>query len=218
MAYAAQKKTASAVINWYQDQDEAGFVIYTDYKVNPNKVYHLYRGTDKAEGAEQLARILQDIEPTDNNTYYLQTQTAGKKIVPGCGCTFSLYQSAAPYSGYNPNNEILSTLRGISERLAALEEEEEGEEEPQQPNILAGIVNSPQMQSAIVNLLTGIVGSVMKPAAAPVRHVAGIEEETALLQKAIELLISKGVTVADIEKLAAMDQGQINFLLSMLRK
>lgn len=223
MAYTAQKKSAQAVLNWYEDQDESAFVVYTDYKVNPNKIYFVYRGTDKQEGAAALGRLLQEIEPTDNNTYYLQTQSgSGRKAAPGCGCTFSLYHGAGAYHGsaYNANNEILSTLRGIESRLSSLEEDEGEEDEDPQPqqNILAGIVNSPQMQTAIVNFLTGIVGNFVKPGPAPVRQVAGIDEDTAALQKAIELLMSKGVTIADIEKLAAMDQGQINFLLTMLRK
>ncbi len=58
------------------------------------------------------------------------------------------------------------------------------------------------------------VASFMKPA--PVKQIAGVEPDE--IQKSIEILLSKGVTADDLARLAAMDQGQINFLLSMLRK
>ena len=51
---------------------------------------------------------------------------------------------------------------------------------------------------------------------APIKAVAGVEPDE--ISKSIEVLLSKGVTADDLARLAAMDQGQINFLLSMLRK
>lgn len=224
MAYAAQKKTAAAVLSWYDNQDLAGYIVYTDYKTNPNKIYYVYRGTNKEEGADALNRILSEIEPTDNNTYFIQTQSPGKKPVAGCGCTFSLYQAQ---NGFNPsyygaNNEVISKLNGISARLDALEtdDEENDDDEPETtPNsILAGLVNNPQIQNVMVNFLTSLAGNLMKPAApGPVQQLAGVDDNQ-ILQTAINELMLKGVTISDLQKLAAMDQGQINFLLSMLRK
>jgi hypothetical protein len=115
-------------------------------------------------------------------------------------------------------NEILSEIRALrAERIAEMEgdEDDEPEEQPATASsILAGIMQQPQVQTMIVNFITSMAGNFMKPA--PVKQIAGVEPDD--IAKTIETLFSKGVTPEDLAKLAAMDQGQINFLLSMLRK
>jgi hypothetical protein len=125
--------------------------------------------------------------------------------------------SAAP-GQYQAMNEILSEIRALrAERIAEMEgdEDDEPEEQPATASsILAGIMQQPQVQTMIVNFITSMAGNFMKPA--PVKQIAGVEPDD--IAKTIETLFSKGVTPEDLAKLAAMDQGQINFLLSMLRK
>jgi len=125
--------------------------------------------------------------------------------------------SAAP-GQYQAMNEILSEIRALrAERIAEMESDED--DEPEEPattpsSILAGIMQQPQVQSMIVNFITSMAGNFMKPA--PVKQIAGVEPDD--IANTMEILFSKGVTPEDLAKLAAMDQGQINFLLSMLRK
>jgi hypothetical protein len=117
---------------------------------------------------------------------------------------------------YQAMNEILSEIRALrQERMEEMETDEEEEEAPTTPSsILAGMLQQPQMQAILMNAIASIAGSFMKPA--PVKQIAGVEPDE--IQKSIEILLSKGVTADDLARLAAMDQGQINFLLSMLRK
>ena len=114
-------------------------------------------------------------------------------------------------------NEILSEIRALrQERLAEIDtdDDEEEEEEETPTSIIAGILKEPEMKAAILGLVANIATGLIKPA--PVKQIAGVETDS--IQKSIEILLSKGVTEEDIAKLAAMEQGQINFLLSMLRK
>ena len=97
-----------------------------------------------------------------------------------------------------------------------IEDDDDDEtEEPATPtSIIAGILQQPQVQSALITFVTNMAGNFMKPPT--VQAVAGIVEDD--VQKSIETLFSKGVTPSDLAKLASMDKGQINFLLTMLRK
>ena len=130
-------------------------------------------------------------------------------------------------------NEVVSKLNAIQSRLDAeereAEEEEEGDEmsgppQPAQPqpisfdgNFLGSVLNQPMVQQFIITQILGLMGKVMgNNTPPPVTQVAGVEVDD--ISKSIETLMSKGVTPADLAKLAEMDQGQINFLLSMLRK
>ena len=73
------------------------------------------------------------------------------------------------------------------------------------------------VQQFIITQILGFMSKVMgNNTPPPVTAVAGVETDD--LENTIQILLSKGVTPADLAKLAAMDQGQINFLLSMLRK
>ena len=222
--YGVQKSSLQAVLMWYESQDEAKFSIFRGNKENDAYLTDAYTGTDKEQGTIQLQRALQEIETTDFNIYFLKLYPANiktKKSAPGV--TFQLYTPQAQqvsgfYQSSNQNQvltELLNEVRALrEERLNRIEEEEE--EEPETENdFLAGIVNNPQMQ----NFLLGVLSNVFTNNAGnkPVQAMAGIETDESL-QTAITTLLNKGVTVADIVKLSQMEQQQINFLLSMLRK
>jgi len=222
--YGVQKSNAGAVLSWYENQDETAFRIFRGNKENDAYFTDGYTGSDKDEGYQQLSKALAEIESTDYNVYFVKLYSSNPKAKKsGAGVTFQLHSpsmgavSAAP-GQYQAMNEILSEIRALrAERIAEMEgdEEEEVEEEPATPSsILAGIMQQPQVQSMIVNFITSMAGNFMKPA--PVKQIAGVEPDD--IAKTIETLFSKGVTPEDLAKLAAMDQGQINFLLSMLRK
>ena len=227
--YGVQKSSLSAVISWYNNQDETAFRIFRGNKENDAYFCDGYTGSDKDDGQQMLAKALNEIEPTDYNVYFLKLYSGNpkaKKSAPGI--TFQLHSAQQnignPYANagqYQAMNEILSEIRALrQERMAEIaekeEEEEEEEEQPQKTDFLAGIINHPQMQSVLITMLTNIAGNFMKPKPTPISAVAGVDQDD--ISTIIETLFAKGVTTNDLAKLAAMDQGQINFLLSMLRK
>jgi hypothetical protein len=222
--YGVQKSSLSAVLSWYNNQDDAAFRIFRGNKENDAYFCDGYTGSDREEGEMTLAKALSEIEPTDYNVYFLKlypSNPKAKKSAPGI--TFQLHSQTigAVYQQpgqYQAMNEILSEIRALrQERMAELESDEEEEAEaPATPtSILAGILQTPQVQSVLINVLTSMAGSLMTKST-PVKAVAGVETDE--ISKSIEVLLSKGVTPDDLARLAAMDQGQINFLLSMLRK
>lgn len=228
--YGAQKSTTDGVMSWYDEQDQTNFVIY---RHNTKAETARYEGGNKETGMHRLGRFLSEIEPTDYAIYILQLLPSTKKKDATAPCvTFQLYKNqpaqqygAAP--GSYQLNEVVSKLNAIQMRLDSQDAEDEEEEEtpalgaqmPKNPmEVIAGMLMQPQIQNVIINLLTSMAGNMMKPKIAPVTAVAGVETDSTDIAKTLETLFSKGVTPADLEKLAAMDQGQITFLLSMLRK
>ena len=223
--YGVQKSSLSAVLSWYNNQDDAAFRIFRGNKENDAYFCDGYTGSDREEGEMALAKALSEIEPTDYNVYFLKlypSNPKAKKSAPGI--TFQLHSQTigAVYQQpgqYQAMNEILSEIRALrQERMAEMDtdDEEEEAEAPATPaSILAGILQTPQVQSVLINVLTSMAGTLMTKNT-PVKAVAGVEPDE--ISKSIELLLSKGVTADDLARLAAMDQGQINFLLSMLRK
>jgi hypothetical protein len=221
--YGVQKSSAHAVLSWYENQAEAAFRIFRGNKENDAYFTDGYTGSDKDEGYQQLSKALAEIEPTDYNVYFVKVYPSNPKAKKaGAGVTFQIHSpsmgavhSQAP-GQYQAMNEILSEIRALrQERMEEMETDEEEEEAPATPSsILAGMLQQPQMQAILMNAIASIAGSFMKPA--PVKQIAGVEPDE--IQKSIEILLSKGVTADDLARLAAMDQGQINFLLSMLRK
>ena len=223
--YGVQKSSLSAVLSWYNNQDDAAFRIFRGNKENDAYFCDGYTGSDREEGEMALAKALSEIEPTDYNVYFLKlypSNPKAKKSAPGI--TFQLHSQTigAVYQQpgqYQAMNEILSEIRALrQERMAEMDtdDEEEETEAPATPTtILAGILQTPQVQSVLINVLTSMAGTLMTKST-PVKAVAGVEPDE--ISKSIEVLLSKGVTADDLARLAAMDQGQINFLLSMLRK
>lgn len=230
--YGAQKSSAEGVLTWYEEQDQAGYIIY---RHNTKGETARYEGNDKDTGGHRLARFMSEIEPSDYAIYILQLiPSSKKKDATAPSVTFQLYKKEP--SMYGPGmyqmNEMISKINAIQSRLDAeeSEEEEEGEElagppvEPVGPqpisfdkNFLGSIMSQPMVQTFIITQILNFMGKVMgTDTPAPVTAVAGVEIDD--LQKTIETLFSKGVTPGDLAKLAAMDQGQITFLLSMLRK
>ena len=235
--YGAQKSSIEGVLTWYEEQDQAGFVIY---RHNTKSETARYEGHDKDNGGQRLARFLSEVEPSDYAIYILQLLPGSKKKdATAPSVTFQLYKKEPGMymPGMYQLNEVVSKLNAIQSRLDAVERQDESDEEdeeqmggpvaqnqPGQPqaisfdgNFLGSVMSQPIVQQFIITQILGFMSKVMgNNTPAPVTQIAGVETDD--ISKSIETLLSKGVTPADLEKLAAMDQGQINFLLSMLRK
>lgn len=222
--YGVQKSSINAVLSWFDKQDLTKFAIYRGAKENDAYLTGSFHGTDKEEASAVLQSLLNEIEPQDFNVYFLKLLPDNAKTKTAtAGVTFQLYNQNAfsnQLSGtgtvnQNVLNEMLAEIRALrEERLQQLtsDDDDDDDDAPEQNNILAGLLNQPQVQ----NLLMGILSNVFT--SKPAQAIAGIEPDNNNLEKHLELLFSKGVTVDDIAKLAAMEKTQINFLLSMLRK
>lgn len=234
--YGAQKSSIDGVLTWYEEQDQAGYIVY---RHNTKSETARYEGNDKDTGGQRLARFLSEVEPSDYAIYILQLiPNSKKKDATAPSVTFQLYKKEPGMymPGMYQMNEVVSKLNAIQSRLDAEERETENEDEedeqmsgpvqnePGQPqpisfdgNFLGSVMSQPMVQQFIITQILGFMSKVMgNNTPAPVTQVAGVEVDD--LSKSIETLLSKGVTPSDLAKLASMDQGQINFLLSMLRK
>ena len=226
MAATAQLRSASAVLNWYNDQPQAAFKLYR-FSVMPKNITGAYDGKSKDEGYEKLQSELALIANDDYNNFVLGlfNEKDKEKATPAINKVFTVNDAplgmVAGY-GVNPqqaqiNNEILNEIRAMrAERLAEIEEEEEEEEEtPVTPgSILAGMLQQPRVQEMLINALSSMAGGLMRPR---VQAVSGTHTEQDM-EQILQTLFSKGVTPDDLVKLAAMPQSQITMLISMLRK
>ena len=226
MAATAQLRSASAVLNWYNDQPQAAFKLYR-FSVMPKNITGAYDGKSKDEGYEKLQSELALIANDDYNNFVLGlfNEKDKEKATPAINKVFTVNDAPlgmmAGYGVSNQqaqiNNEILNEIRAMrAERLAEIEEEEEEEEEtPVTPgSILAGMLQQPRVQEMLINALAGMAGGLMRPR---VQAVSGTHTEQDM-EQILQTLFSKGVTPDDLVKLAAMPQSQITMLLSMLRK
>lgn len=225
-SFGVQKTSAQAVLSWYDKQENSKFIIYRGIKENDSLVCGGYFGTDKEEGLAYLDQFMAEVEPTDYNIYFLKTQPSkatSKAVTPGI--TFQLHKAESGYMagiGATANtqvmNEVLNEIRALrAERLAELQSdsEEEEEETEEESDLVAGLLKTPQMQ----NMLIGALQSMFMPKATqPVQAMGAIETDQDALNEAVQALLAKGATVTDLQKLAAMEQGQFSWLLSMLRK
>jgi len=225
MAATAQLRSASAVLNWYNDQPQAAFKLYR-FSVMPKNITGAYDGKSKDEGYEKLQSELALIANDDYNNFVLGlfNEKDKEKATPAINKVFTVNDAplgmVAGYGVSNQqaqiNNEILNEIRAMrAERLAEIEEEEEEEETPVTPgSILAGMLQQPRVQEMLINALAGMAGGLMRPR---VQAVSGTHTEQDM-EQILQTLFSKGVTPDDLVKLAAMPQSQITMLLSMLRK
>ena len=229
MAATAQLRSASAVLNWYNDQPQAAFKLYR-FSVMPKNITGAYDGKSKDEGYEKLQSELALIANDDYNNFVLGlfNEKDKEKATPAINKVFTVNDAplgmVAGYGVSNQqaqiNNEILNEIRAMrAERLEEIEEdetdEEEEEEQPMTPgSILAGMLQQPRVQEMLINALSSMAGNFARPR---VQAVSGTHTEQDM-EQILQTLFSKGVTPDDLLKLASMPQSQITMLLSMLRK
>ena len=225
MAATAQLRTASAVLNWYNEQPQAAWKLYR-FSVMPRNITGAYDGKDKDEGYQKLQSELSLIATDDYNNFVLGifNDKDKEKSTPALNKVFVVNEAPlgmiAGYGVSNQqaqiNNEILNEIRALrAERMAEMETDEEESEEEEAPatpsSILAGMLQQPQVQQLLITALGNLVGNFSR---SRVQAVSGTQD----LDTTLQILFSKGVTADDLAKLAAMPESQITMLLSMLRK
>lgn len=229
MPATAQLRSANAVLNWYNDQDQSAWKIYR-FTVAPKNCTDQYNGISKEDGYEKLQTALSYITPDDYENYVLSVfSPKDKDLKNSMSKVFVINERPAGMGamagyGISPqqhqiNTEILNELRALREQRITDEVEDEDDEDE---SIVAGsdterildkvngIINNPMIAQLLGMLVPAMVNR-------PAQQISGTHT-TEDLQKILETLFSKGVTPDDLAKLAAMDQGQITFLLGMLRK
>lgn len=217
----AQLRSASAVLNWYGDQPQAAFKIYR-FSVMPKNVTGAYDGKSKEEGIEKLQSELAFIPNDDYNNYVLGlfNEKDKDKTTPALNKVFVINeQPFGVMAGYNVgirnnDNELLSEIRALRADLAEKQQQEEEEEEEAPSGFFAGIIKEPEVKEFLVKTGMDIIKGFTRPT---VQSVSGTHT-AADIEQILKTLYEKGVTPDDLSKLAAMDQQQINILLSMLRK
>lgn len=215
------------IIGWFDQYDYPNYRIFAGHKVDDNFCRAEYTDGSKAIGREKLLEALITIKSNSQNTNtYLITLLAAynKKVNKGVtpSMTFQLNtpQFLQQYSPYGimqqqPNNEVLSRLAAIEQRLS--EDEEDEEDDTIQNNGISGILSSPEMQTALIGLIT----SYLSPKDNKPSAIAGVNTDDDLWNEARKILMGAGVTGEDIMLLARMSEDnktQFTMLLKMLRK
>jgi len=235
MAAKAQFRTSQEVLNYYNEQDEPAWEIHRFAVSGSKNRDGIYYGTDKDAGLRKLTDELASKQSDDCENYVILFGNMVKKeFVPVYSKVFTpnpkiesgpmvgLY-GQQPYGQNQALTEILNEMRAQrAERLAELREDEDELAEPDDGGILAGQEKVERLVNQIHGILTSPVTSAVlsmlgmfnKP---QVQQLAGTHSKDDV-QQIVDTLLSKGVTPDDLAKLAAMEQKQIDFLLSMLRK
>lgn len=122
-----------------------------------------------------------------------------------------------PVQGNNYQmDRILEKLNTLESRISANEamgEVEDYDDAPQSP--INAMLNNPDVQHALVSGILGLLGGLVAPS--NTSAIAGVVEdgndEAIML---LDQLMSKGVTVDHLRKLAQMSEGKLKGLLIML--
>jgi len=129
------------------------------------------------------------------------------------------YNDPMSSGGNYYNSIIMQKLDNIQQsndelrmKISLLESEEEEEETAPPQNLIGAIMSHPNITDVIVNLITNISANLMTQKSAP-RALAGVDTIEAILDR----LISKGVTIDDLQKLSNMPNEKISMLLQILR-
>jgi len=239
MPATAQLRSANAVLNWYNDQDQSAWKIYR-FTVADKNCTDQYLKNSKEEGLERLQNALSHIAPDDYENYVIAVfnDKDKDKKTPAINKVFVVNERPAGmavmagYGGISPqqqqiNTQILNEIRALREdRISEIDEDEDeaGDDsivagDPVERNIktILAVANSPIVIGLLTKFMPDIAQYIPPVPSEPVQAVAGtVSAED--LQKTIETLFGKGVTPEDLQKLASLPKAQIGMLLGMLRK
>jgi hypothetical protein len=237
----AQFTDLDALIENFKDNDIPYFTI-TDYKG------FILKRNEKESDLEQAAEIVRAYFKTIDKGSQAIYSVMQYEDVPTGGfkkasepATFSTYrQPRANYAQEGEGSttgrtsyfyesqrmlldEVKELRREVSDlRLSAIngDDDDDIKDQAEPVNYLGAILGNPAIMQVLTNLLTNITANIATPHVqqmATPRPVAmaGIPPDA---EAVLNILFSKGVTIRDLELLAAKPQDEINFLLSMLRK
>lgn len=224
--YKPEKHKISDILEWYVQMNIPSFDI-TQKKAHGKGYYH---GEDMEEGYIKLEELLTTLKGEDNtNDYVLQLNKSKSKAAAGDIMYCLTFDFTGEFSrnqlGAMPqyNNGLShSDIKAIAEEIRRQDvgeiEEEIEEMEPEQPSLLAGIMNSPEVQQAIAATiinLPALIGGIFNKKAPLATSLSGVCDNNNL-DEVIQILFSKGVNINHLKKLAEMPKEKISMLISML--
>ncbi len=120
-------------------------------------------------------------------------------------------------------DEVKELRREVADmRISALngDDDEDIKDQSEPVNYLGAILGNPAVMQVITTLFSSIAANIATPHIQSMNQprpvaMAGIPDDA---EAVLSILFSKGVTIRDLELLAAKPQEELNFLLSMLRK
>ena len=167
--YKPEKHKISDILDWYIEMNIPSFDI-TQKKVHGKGYYH---GNSIEEGLEKLEKLLITLKGDDNqNDYVLQLVNNTKGKTKPSEIMYCLtFDFAGEFShnqiGSMPvyNNGLShSDIKAIAEEIRRQDveniEEEIEDLEPQPQNLLAGILNNPEIQQALAVGIASVVGRI----------------------------------------------------------
>lgn len=119
------------------------------------------------------------------------------------------------------NNEIVSRLAAIEERLSA-EPETDDDEPADTGGIVGALMQNPAIMSMFQNMIMKVAEKVIPGGAGAPVALAGVDDNADKLETALQILKAADPQLEDdllrLAQLAQQDPAQFNFLLKMLRK
>lgn len=119
------------------------------------------------------------------------------------------------------NNEIVSRLAAIEERLSA-EPETDDDEPADTGGIVGALMQNPAIMSMFQNMIMKVAEKVIPGGAGAPVALAGVDDNVDKLETALRILKAADPQLEDdllrLAQLAQQDPAQFNFLLKMLRK
>jgi len=230
MANKAQLVGTRQILDWFTSEGLPYYAI-----MDKTNIFSSNKSNDDIdEVAEKLQKDLLQFEGNKNSEVLLfkvfEKPYKDAKKDDGAACRhIRLFDEYIGFLGniQNKNDDrMLQMLESINTRIAALEtvDEDDEDEEPKQDNGLMGLIDtalkSEEMKGLLINGFMGLANKFIQP---KTTALAGIpEEQDEKITQAIELLKQHDNILGDdllkLASIAVNDNGQFNFLLSMLRK
>ena len=220
--------SANAVLDWYDDQPKAAYKLCRGTTLNKDHIVDVYDSTDKDAGYKQLFKVITRLanEVSNTNTYFICMTGKGTELLATTTFQLNTFQIGNVNNGgndYRANNEMLSRLAAIEQKLN--EEEDEIVEEEKKPNYIENLIsgfstNPAETLNGLIGLFT-VIKTIMKPTNEPniktMTMAAGVPNENGTLDEYIGTLITKGVQIEDFKTLSEMSETKIKTLLNFIR-
>lgn len=167
--------------------------------------------------------------------HFAKVPTNGIKKTSEPDCISTYKQQGESYSPeakeqykaerYSFQNELVQTLKSMQVEMQDIKMKLAMDDSPDEPELLeqvtgSSIVGKVLENPQVLNLLTNICANLFTnglPSNQP-KALAGVPaSDVETVENILDRLISKGVTIQDMQKLSNMEVSQINMLLNILR-
>lgn len=224
-AFRPELFTVEEVINFYDQTEGSEFNVFAG--TSPNDAYRRYHFDGEKEiGMQELTAALMQISSKGENynPYLIQIIQPSKGKGKPATFTSISFQLNRPQQflpmqqmgGLNGRAEMLlermvENQNVLISRIAALEDQEYEDNEPDQKDTLGRIMENPQVQGLLMGLVDRFLTGGGQPSA--IAGIPALEDDAMVIVKE---LMSKGVTLYHLKKLNEMSAAKLQSLLLML--